>query len=43
MLLNFRQIQPRILLKFANILAESLLFSLRQIHCKQALRCIDGI
>jgi hypothetical protein len=26
---NFRQIQPRILLKFGKILAESLLFSLR--------------
>jgi heme exporter protein C len=37
MLANLRRIQPRILLKFANILAESLLFSLRQIHCKQAL------
>jgi hypothetical protein len=29
MLPNFRQIQPRILLKFDKILAESLLFSLR--------------
>jgi hypothetical protein len=28
MLPNFRQIQPRILLKFDKILAESLLFSL---------------
>jgi 4-hydroxybenzoate polyprenyltransferase len=37
MLPNFRQIQPRILLKFCKILAESLLFSLRQINCKQAL------
>jgi hypothetical protein len=36
MLPNLRQIQPRILLRFGTILAESLLFSLRKINCKQA-------
>jgi hypothetical protein len=43
MLPNLPQIQPRILLRFGNILAESLLFSLRQINCKQALVCIGKL